>query len=147
MWICENCGETFREKDMEPEVTKIFVDGQLVHEEEGYYCYCGGGIVPAEQCEACGEYYIEDDVTDGVCYKCFDKHCTYQNVMEMGIECQENYEINGFLASVFTPKEVEAILMVAFENMPEKERQNYIENYYDEDRWFVVSWLRENKKI
>ena len=147
MWVCENCGRPYDENYLEPEVEKLFIDGQLVHEEKGYYCHCGGSIVPAKQCEVCGEYYIEDDITDGVCYQCLDKQKTYENVIEMGIECVENIEVNGFLASVFTPQEIEAILMVAFEKLPKQVRDRYIDNYFEEDYYFAVSWLREQKKL
>ena len=120
---------------------------ELVHEEQYFACDCGGTIIPAVQCEKCGEYCTEDELTDDTCDKCLSKHCNYENVLEMGIEYQENYEINGFLASVFDQIEVEAILMVTFERLPKNERDKYIKKYFNEDKEFALSWLKEQGKL
>ena len=143
MLICEYCGQVYDENDIEPCVERTYVGSELVHEEEYYGCDCGGMIVPAVQCGFCGEYCTEDDLVEDICRKCLDEQCTYENVIEMGIECTENYELNGFLASVFSPREIEAILQITFEKMPKQTRDEYIEKYFNEDEYFSVSWLKE----
>ena len=118
MYICAECGKTFENlaRWKEP------------HGEELCGCpYCGGGVEEAEKCEICGEYHLEEDLTNGVCEDCIEKEIDYDTVLgylkSRNLLCDfflsyywgcaerikdtEEYdanEINGILENVFKEK-------------------------------------------
>lgn len=73
MYICESCGKMFNKMPTccGGEVDEIVTDT----------CSCGGNIGYAVECEVCGEYYPENETTDGICDKCFIKCACIENVI------------------------------------------------------------------
>lgn len=67
MYICNNCGETFREYDT---YTEHHPYGNGTAEEVWAICpYCGDNdFDEAKKCERCGEYVAE--LHDGLCDCC-----------------------------------------------------------------------------
>jgi hypothetical protein len=144
MLICEFCKQTYSENDATPRTEQLYIDGRLVHEDNWLECDCGGMLIPAKICPVCHENYMTED--EALCVECFETSCTFENCKEMGIEATENIDINGFLAFVFSDKEIEKILKNAFESMPESDQKLYIKKYCEEDVYFLASWLEERNK-
>ena len=116
MLICENCGKTILESELKTHAethileTSIGYTFDVEHYEEG--CECGGAFVEAEMCPICKEYKPKD--LNKVCDYCLEEEETVENALLMGDEYKEDVKINSFLASVFTPKEIEEILTREF---------------------------------
>lgn len=89
MYICENCGKTFREMPTccGGEVDEIVTDT----------CSCGGNIDYAVECEVCGEYYPSNETTDGICDKCFEKCACIENVIAYAKETNLIGELNEYI--------------------------------------------------
>lgn len=95
-------------------------------------------------CHICGENYILED--DDLCDECFSKNCTLENCLEIGKEITEQYELNGFLASVFSVKSIENCLISAFMKLPQDRQEKLIEEYCGEDKFFFSAFLEEKAK-
>ena len=116
MLICENCGKTMLESEVRTRIETFelkttmgsFFDPQYF--DEG--CDCGGAFVEAEICPICGEYKPKD--LNKVCDYCLEDEETLETALEMGDKFKDEVEINSFLASVFTPQEIEEILTREF---------------------------------
>lgn len=116
MLICENCGNTILESEIKTrtetsisETSSGFIF-DVEHYDEG--CDCGGAFVEAEICPICGEYKPKD--LNKVCDYCLEDEETLETALEMGEKFKDDIEINSFLASVFTPQEIEEILTREF---------------------------------
>ena len=99
-WICKDCGRPFDEDEWDvarcPE--------------------CGGDIVDAAECPNCGEPFDPDDGM--FCPDCMKFLCAPRVAVSAAVSCEDirEVEINGFLASVFTPAEINEILTRALKD-------------------------------
>lgn len=117
MYICNCCGETTREL---PEYTEDFgfetgVGYKSMEQTFVGECSCGGTFVDAKQCEICGEWEDPDNLVEDICERCFDEESTFANAISFVAENKEYVEINGYLASEFTPEQIEKILLKELE--------------------------------
>ena len=77
MYICLECGRDFENPSNWTEP----------HGEEMCGCpYCGGCAEEAEECEICGEYHLEDDLTNGICKSCYEKQFDYEIALKYLVE-------------------------------------------------------------
>ncbi len=102
---CERCGREFENPDTvtEPHGEKV-----------GCCPYCHGWFEEMHECKICGEWYTEDELTSGVCNECIYSHDTdVELCYKFGGDenALESVKINGFVASVFTPEQINEILM------------------------------------
>jgi RecJ-like exonuclease len=144
MWICEDCKEVYEElrtaKEKHP-----YGQGYVEEEIEIYECdCCGGDLVEAKCCPICDYTIIPKD--EDICEDCIKEGCTLENCLEMGNDTTEEYDINGFLASVYSLDEVIECLLADFSKMPQHMQQEYIENYCKEDKWFFTDFLERKAK-
>lgn len=69
MYICTDCGALY-----EAEHRPYFVDrlpyGEGYIEHKFYSCTCGGDLVEAAICSACGEWKDAEELSHGICDKC-----------------------------------------------------------------------------
>ena len=65
---------------------------------------------PQTECLICGEMFEEDGYK--ICPSCMREYATPKNAIEYGAdECaKKKVEINGFLATVFAPEQIDEIL-------------------------------------
>lgn len=146
MYYCEICDSIIEEEDL-PRYTQSHPYGMGSAEETvvEYKCpYCLGDLEEVHKCPICDEDYIKED--EDLCEACFEKSCTIENCVEMGKEATEEYELNGFLTSVYSKDEVEACLLADFNKMPKHIQDRYITNYCGEDKYFFVDFLEEKMK-
>lgn len=142
MLICENCGKTILESELKTHAethileTSIGYTFDVEHFEED--CECGGAFVDAEICPVCREYKVKDLCK--VCDSCLEEEETVENALLMGDEYKEEVKINSFLASVFTEKEIEEILMREFKVANE----SFLREYTKE---MVKDYLYADKEV
>ena len=120
--ICEDCGK----------LTDTIEDR----------CECGGWFVEARLCEVCGEVYITDE--DDLCEECLKTSSTLENCLDIGDDeaQREQYKLNGFLASVFSEREIEELALKCFMELPKHLQQEYINSYCGSDTYFLVNYLK-----
>ena len=114
MVICLYCGSIL--EDNELEVKKSWLTDKDY--EDVYVCpNCHHDeLSEAEKCLQCGEWHDVDEMTEGYCSECAEKLLESFNYDPKGIyeltkEDTDSVEINQFLASVFSPAQIEEILL------------------------------------
>lgn len=148
MLICKDCGRLFADGDeahWNSEIGEYWGTPAIV--EETGCPSCHGEYGKAVQCEVCGTYHSEDDLHDGICDACIDANrydfdsCYQisQNDMETEIS------INSLLATIFTPKDIEQILIRHIrEYMPDVDCGEYIDGDRD---WFAEQIAEQRKGV
>jgi DNA-directed RNA polymerase subunit RPC12/RpoP len=101
IYLCDRCGKLFDQPDIvtEPHGEKV-----------GVCPHCHGHFEIMHQCKICGEYFTEDDLTDGVCDACIYNDATVERCIRYGADCEESVAINGFIASVLSADKINEIL-------------------------------------
>lgn len=140
MLKCCKCGEILTEGELDHVKSFLCHYGTTPVYEDKAVCPCCGGDEFAEvyECSVCGEY--SDDLIDGVCSEClYDASAEYcYKIAEAQDEAHE-IKLNAFLATVFTPKDIESILMSVIGAVP-----NAVKSYVDGDReWFAEAYGKE----
>ena len=110
MYKCKECLATFDEA-----TTKTIRLTDNPRDAVDIVCcpHCGGSFDEAELCAVCG--YEGDEVEDGLCLECFDdfiasKKNDWQWCIAAASDEKNAVKINGFLAEMFSPAEIEEIL-------------------------------------
>lgn len=139
MYICLRCGYHF-------ETPKETHNGGYP-EEPTYECpNCGSDdFEDAFKCCVCGEDFADDDMCTGaVCKGCAEKAATIKNAFAYGNDLTESVEINGFLAWVYPPDEINRILR----EHCDKERKEYVsklaKEFCTDDVCDFADWLEEH---
>jgi DNA-directed RNA polymerase subunit RPC12/RpoP len=105
MYKCRDCGKVFENAEEKGTRGEYLPECTCPH--------CGSeDYDKAIECEECGEYYLADDLTEGVCPECIKG---FANDLEMCYKvgkCDEReIKINGFLLSMFEVEDIEKILL------------------------------------
>ena len=104
MYICTQCNHIFEEGER-----------KVVHENQGE-CFgfpatesfsvcpiCEGEYEEAVKCSICEEYYLEEDLTNGICDECLDKEVDYDKVLKFLVSTEE---LKSFVFDFFFTKKV-----------------------------------------
>ncbi len=113
-------------------------------------CSCGGDYEEARQCNGCGEWFLDDELTNGYCQDCLEEEMTYENAIKCGSENEESVAINGFLASCFDSSEIEEILLKTLNETKElmpSSVDEYVKTYCKDDLYYFAEWLEEQDVI
>jgi hypothetical protein len=148
-FICIDCG-------------KLFEDGQQARWSEsrgefwGIPCRetvtgcpsCKGSYVEAKFCRICGSVHAdEDELRGGVCEDCIDKYRYNAEVLyKVGKNDTERVEINSFLATIFTPKEINDILHREMQVIAKYALVNGSDFIESDAEWFGEMLEKEVKK-
>jgi len=101
-------------------------------------------------CPICGREFNEEDMDYSVCAICSDKNATYENALAFGETDKYEIEINDFLASIFTKKEIEEILLRELnENgnvFVKNARESMAFAYCRDAPSAFADWLKERKE-
>lgn len=103
---CHECDRRFEEPDF---VTERHGLEAPPYEKIAVCPYCKGDFEELKQCEICGKWFLEDDLTSGVCDECIYQHDTdIELLYKFGNEeeAEETITINGFIASMFTAEQL-----------------------------------------
>lgn len=121
-YFCRDCHETFEEPDTEREWVGDKEHGGYVEYSE---CpNCGSeDIDDALMCPNCGEFCGELFGAFGkerMCEECIKEFATEENLIRYGYEDKQKIEINGYLAEMFSPDEIDRLLKTELDD-----RQKY----------------------
>ena len=133
MYKCADCGYMFDEG--------ITYTEDYGEQKEG--CpRCGGYFEETVRCDECGEQFLEEELTSGLCEECAEKlknkyRYDFSKCFKISQEERESVELNSFLCSQFTAEEIERILlrelMIASSVCP-VDCSDFIEN---DELWFL----------
>lgn len=139
---CERCGEVF-------ECNEAVFLPENGNESKLPSCpSCGClDLADGEICDMCG-HFTEYDF-DGICKECLmDEASDVEQVIEYGKSDDDNGEvtINGLFAYVYTPEEINDILMADFKRLPEEKQKEFTRRYVCNDEYCFADWLKEKEK-
>lgn len=108
-YICNLCGHIKYEDEFEY-VTEPHGERHL-----DFTCHCcgHGNYIKAEKCKVCGEFFdgSENSELCEVCDDCLEKHYTIEEALKYAEEgYTTSVEINSFIASALTEKQINEIL-------------------------------------
>ena len=144
MFICEECGEVFSEYEVNRWEDEIGEYCGVPYTEKMSGCpNCKGTYVEAKKCEKCGTW-IREDSWD-FCEECLNEYQNKENCLDIGAENKDKVKINEFLASAFSEKEIEDILLEHLEKDEEK-MASAIRDYCEYDMFYFVEWVKKKWK-
>lgn len=148
---CSHCHEIFDSDDLKLDYTEGGYRG-----EPHYSCpYCGDDQWDyVEQCTRCGKYYSMDSMdcqihgTSGsmMCEDCIDEVADVRTVVDFGSsenQLVEVDEINGLFAFVYSPEEINDILLACFTQLPEHLQKKWTKEYIQQDLNEFADWYDE----
>lgn len=158
---CNNCGKIFDEESAKTRRYYICdIGSEAIYESDIVCPNCSyGDFDEVSKCDICGVYYSEDEITGCVCNKCIEeKRYDIDFCYKISLGENEGVDINCFLASMFTPDEINEIL---WNNLKEKQKSfNVLQSeiikqsldctdFIDSDReWFSDKlWEEHNNEI
>lgn len=114
MLQCEKCGKIFDAEDLESEKRFFSYYGETRLYENVSVCpYCGcGNHHEVVKCEWCGEYYDKREEGGCLCDECLSK-ATAKDCFEICKDDKWSVSLNQFIADMFSPQEIEHILLDA----------------------------------
>ena len=141
--ICLHCGHVF---DGEEIVAKYYDRATGTYDREE--CpNCGSeDFEEAAHCDECDEYFPCDEVIGHVCEKCLKKHINEDAVFKYGDARKQGVELNGFLAYVFEPDEIEHILTEHFKSLWKDPRTELVEDFCNDDIGDFSEWLTDESE-
>lgn len=148
---CEKCGILLADGDIQVRSSYLCEYGECAEYEDISVCpVCGcDELLEVEECVVCGEWHIKatgyDDVPmhDGICEECLCKASVDECVEIAKEEGKHMVEINAFLASSFTPSEIEDILKDALKKSPKKAVTDYA---LGDTEWFAEQYKKVRKE-
>ena len=150
MYKCEHCGAFFDEPTME---TLWEYRGECFGDasnERVSVCKCpecgtSGMITEAEVCVVCGKPYLWGETESSICPNCMMSHCNIDFCYDAGKTYNEDVELNGFLASMFSKEEIEEILLRELKKANETMPINCISFIQQDPSWFSDRVIEEVK--
>ena len=133
MLICNHCGH----KTERLSSARIFDDnllgGYIDQSDTTCPCCSDGEMIEATKCSLCGEWFDNTEL-HGVCEVCLDEFATVGTALAIGETATTDVEINGFIAEVLPPEQINKILTKWVE-----------ENFTDHSKP-VVDYLESDKQ-
>ncbi len=77
---CTRCGHVFSDDEREIETETHGLDSGP-YESYSTCPMCGGEYETAAQCDLCGDYFLEEEMHNGVCDKCLIDSITYDSFL------------------------------------------------------------------
>lgn len=148
MFICKKCGSVMDESKL-VHAKYLLSDYRGGTYESDCHCRCGGEVSETKQCKTCGEHFDASDMYGEYCKDCLNSEMTVDNAIKCGAEVDARREvsINGYLASLFSEEDIDALLERELGcKMAESRRNTMVaidkaEWFCKEDeRWFA-DWL------
>ena len=137
MYKCTKCGEVF---------TEYTADWETHDEMACPSCY-STDYEEARQCKKCGDWFTEDEGESYLCGDCLDFYkTTYRHnpkkICELTSGLDETVEINTFLLSQFSKKEIEQLLLKELIVASAISVQDYI-TFIEDDEQRFSEWVEE----
>jgi hypothetical protein len=150
MYICTKCGATteFPEIRITARATRY-----LPEEKEQSRCECGGHFVEAKKCIVCGDYYPREKISNNnyICEYCLEDEAEsngYEYGLAIGEDNKTDVYINGLVATLLTPEQINKILVDYVEKNKEniKDFAYKCEKYCREDLYCFSQYVEEKTK-
>ena len=116
------------------------VIGELWHEHEE--------DDPTIDCALCGAEVDEETTTYGICEKCWTEHHNFDNALAYGKVARVDASINGFLAKLLTPDQINSLLWCGMMDMKKYYYDFAIktaDEFLRDDDGDFADWLKEQK--
>lgn len=140
---CHRCEKRFEEPDF---VTEKHGLDTPPYEKVAVCPYCHGYFEEMYQCEICGEWFTDGELTSGVCDECIYQHDTdIELLYKLGNEedVKETVTLNGFVASVLTEEQINEILMRELRTINYACYINGTEFIGSDKSWFAEQLIKE----
>ena len=142
MFKCYDCNETFSEpRNYTEKMGEYF--GVPAYAEFSCCPHCGSNFDEAIQCEKCGEWFFEDELTEGYCEICVEEleeefRYDAKKCYELTKEETEKIEINAFLVSQYSIAEIEELLLKdLIESQKQGSSVDFIDFINENGSWFI----------
>ena len=142
---CHRCEKRFEEPDF---VTEKHGLDTPPYEKVAVCPYCHGYFEEMYQCEICGEWFTDGELTSGVCDDCIYQHDTdIELLYKLGNEedVKETITLNGFVASVLTEEQINEILMRELRTINYACYINGTEFIGSDKSWFAEQLIKEKQ--
>ena len=142
---CHRCGKRFEEPDFVAERHGLDTPP---YEKVAVCPYCYGYFEEMYQCEICGEWFTDGELTSGVCDDCIYQHDTdIELLYKLGNEedVKETVTLNGFVASVLTEEQINEILMRELRTINYACYINGTEFIGSDKSWFAEQLIKEKQ--
>lgn len=151
MYKCEHCGAFFDESAISSHYEyrgECFGDPsyELVSTVICPECGAIDEYDETEECGICGNSYVWDETSSTICPDCMAKYSNIDSCYEVGKECKEDVEINGFLVSMFSKEAIEEILLRELKRANEITPINCSSFIENDPWWFGDKIIEEVKK-
>lgn len=77
---CTHCGYVFSDEDRQIETETHGLDAGP-YESYSVCPMCGHDYEPAAQCDLCGEFFLDEEMHNGVCDKCITESINYETFL------------------------------------------------------------------
>lgn len=105
---------------------------------------CHGEYEEVTPCRICGKLHFEDELFGDVCENCIGLYkYDVDTCFKLGEDCREDIELNGFILSMFTKGEIEAILYRELKKKP-TDCSEFIEA---DESWFGEHLIKQLKGV
>lgn len=134
---CEHCDGEFENPDIvtEPHGEKV-----------GCCPYCHGWFEEMHECKICGAFTTDEHLTSGVCNDCLMAKATVGRCLKFGDDCEENVPINGFVASLLSPRKINEILIKTITDANSIIPIDCFNFVLNDDTWFAEKVIEEEKE-
>lgn len=139
---CTECGFCFDEPDI---IEEQHGCDTPPYEKIGVCPRCHGYFEEVYECKICGEHFTDDELSGGVCDACIYEEVNLDRCFKFGAECEESVPINGFIASVLDPDQINYILMQKIKEAAEIIPIDITE-FIDSDKSWIAEKLLEKKE-
>lgn len=140
---CHNCGRRFEEPDI---ITETHGLESPPYEKFAVCPYCRGWFDEMYQCEICGEWFADDELTSGVCDGCIYEDVTVDRCLRYGEDCEEKIAINGFVAYFLGVETIKRVLAREVENAMQIIPFNFNEFVDSDKSWWAEKRIEDKEK-
>lgn len=98
------------------------------------------------ECKICGAFTTDEYLTSGVCDDCLMAKATVERCLKFGDDCEENVLINGFVASLLSPRKINEILIKTISDANSIIPIDCFNFVLNDDTWFAEKVIEEEKE-
>lgn len=137
LYKCYECGHIFEEGEQ-----KYSGDGW--NDPKIAVCpVCGNAFGEAKICPRCGGQFLEDELTEGFCENCVNEEIeeySFNHITELYLMCsseKEEVELNAFIASMFSPSQINELLLRELLNSDKMKNVDCSHFIKSDKNWFL----------
>lgn len=140
MYKCEDCGHVFDKPDLKRENIGEYQGAPAY--QTVYSCpACGGDYEEAEECNDCEEYFLSDELEDGLCPLCYDNRINEWFNEIAAEEDMSEEDMENVLADIMITNDLTPCKTLA-DYLRQIRIHGYCPTFYDEEE--LYDWLTEN---